>query len=128
MPTCRPASCRPVFSPSTSPRHSALPLFDPDNKNAAVGANAFPSRGNGLIGQDAAKPDVVVAANGGSDLIYLPNKDRAIAARVVDFLLAQDYVSGLFVDDSLGRYPGTLPLSGDQPEGPRCHADARPSW
>jgi hypothetical protein len=89
----------------------ALALFDPDNKNAAVAANAFPSRGNGLIGQDAAKPDVVVAANGGSDLIYLPNKDRAITARVVKFLLEQDYVSGLFVDDSLGRYPGTLPLT-----------------
>jgi hypothetical protein len=26
-------------------------------------------------------------------------------------LLAQDYVSGLFVDDSLGRFAGTLPLS-----------------
>jgi hypothetical protein len=25
--------------------------------------------------------------------------------------LAQDYVSGLFVDDSLGRFPSTLPLS-----------------
>ena len=89
----------------------ALPLFDPDNKNAAVAANAFPSRGNGLIGPDAAKPDVVVAANGGSDLIYLPKQDRAMAERVVSFLLQQDYVSGLFVDDSLGRYPGTLPLS-----------------
>ena len=26
-------------------------------------------------------------------------------------LLAQDYVSGLFVDDELGTFPGTLPLS-----------------
>ena len=26
-------------------------------------------------------------------------------------LLAQDYVSGLFVDDDLGHFPGTLPLS-----------------
>jgi hypothetical protein len=30
---------------------------------------------------------------------------------VVGALLAQDYVSGLFVDDALGRFPGTLPLS-----------------
>ena len=53
----------------------------------------------------------MVAANGGSDLLYLPNHDKALARRVVAALLAQDYVSGLFVDDALGRIAGTLPLS-----------------
>ena len=86
-------------------------LFDPDNKNAAVEDGAHPKRGNGLIGTSADKPDVVVAANGGSDLIYLPTKDKALAARVIEALLKQDYVSGLFVDDDLGSFPGTLPLS-----------------
>ena len=88
-----------------------LPLFDPDTKNAAVAENSHSVRGDGLIGADPAKPDVVVAANGGSDLVYLPTGDRALAARVIDALLAQDYVSGLFVDDSLGTFPGALPLS-----------------
>jgi arylsulfatase A-like enzyme len=88
-----------------------LPLHDPDAKNAPIAVNSHPSRSNGLIGPDPVKPDVVVAANGGSDLVYLPKKDRKLAARVVSALLAQDYVSGLFVDDSLGRFPGTLPLS-----------------
>ncbi len=88
-----------------------LPLFDPDAKNAAVAENSHPGRGDGLIGPDPAKPDVVVAANGGSDLVYVPSGDRALASRVIDALLAQDYVSGLFVDDSLGTFPGTLPLS-----------------
>jgi len=88
-----------------------LPLFDPDDKSARVADNAYPKNGNGLVGQDPAKPDVVVAANGGSDLVYVPNKDRALAARVVAALLEQDYVSGLFVDDDLGPIPGTLPLS-----------------
>lgn len=88
-----------------------LPLHDPDSKNAAVAENTHPRLGNGLIGPDPAKPDVVVAANGGSDLVYLPNKDRAMAARVTAALLAQDYVSGIFVDDDLGPIPGTLPLS-----------------
>jgi len=64
-----------------------------------------------VIGPDPNKPEIVVAANGGSDLVYLPKKDRALAVRVVAALLAQDYVSGLFVDDSLGRIPGTLPLT-----------------
>jgi len=88
-----------------------LPLFDPDNKNTQVAAGTHSKGGNGLIGEDPAKPTVVVAANGGSDLVYLPTQDKALAARVVEALLAQDYVSGLFVDDSLGRFPGTLPLS-----------------
>jgi Type I phosphodiesterase / nucleotide pyrophosphatase len=89
-----------------------LSLYDPDSQNALVGENAHPRlRGNGLIGNDPAKPAVIVAANGGSDLIYLPNKDRATARRVIDILLAQDYVSGIFVDDDLGRFPATLPLS-----------------
>jgi hypothetical protein len=88
-----------------------LPLFDPDNKNARLADNTTPREGNGLIGQDPTKPDVVVAANGGSDLIYLPNKDRKLAARLIDALFAQDYTSGAFVDDDLGPFPGTLPLS-----------------
>src|SRR5262249_34437503 len=88
-----------------------LPLYDPNNKNAQVVDGAHPRAGHGLIGRDAAAPDVVVAANGGSDLIYLPNRDGALARRVVAALLAQDYVSGLFVDDDLGPIPGTLPMS-----------------
>ncbi len=88
-----------------------LPLHDPDDKNAAVAAGTHPKRGNGLIGADAANPAVVVAANGGSDLVYVPGKDRALTAKVIEALLAQDYVSGLFVDDDLGSFPGTLPMS-----------------
>jgi arylsulfatase A-like enzyme len=88
-----------------------LPLFDPNDKNAAVADNAHPQAGNGLLGKDPAKPDLVVATNGGSDLIYLPNRDKKLAARTVAALLDQDYVSGLFVDDKLGHFPGTLPMS-----------------
>ena len=79
-----------------------LGLFDPGAENAPVAYNAHPVRGDGLIGADPSKPDVVVAANGGSDLVYLPNDDRALAAKVVEALLAQDYISGLFVNEALG--------------------------
>jgi predicted AlkP superfamily pyrophosphatase or phosphodiesterase len=88
-----------------------LPLFDPNDKNARVADNAHPKAGNGLIGKDPEKPDVVIATNGGSDLIYIPGKDRKLADRVVKALLEQDYVSGLFVDDEFGRVAGTLPMS-----------------
>ncbi len=88
-----------------------LPLFDPNNKNARVADNAHPKAGNGLLGPDPSKPELVVATNGGSDLIYLPNQERKLARRTINALLEQDYVSGLFVDDNLGRFPGTLPMS-----------------
>jgi hypothetical protein len=88
-----------------------LPLFHPNTNNSPVADDAYPKSGNGLLGPDPAKPEIVVAANGGSDLVYLPTGDKALAARVVDVLLAQDYVSGLFVDERLGPIAGTLPLS-----------------
>jgi arylsulfatase A-like enzyme len=88
-----------------------LPLFDPNDKNARVADNAHPKAGNGLLGKDPTKPDLVVATNGGSDLIYLPNKDRKLAERTIKALLDQDYVSGLFVDDAVGKFAGTLPMS-----------------
>jgi hypothetical protein len=86
-------------------------LFDPNDKNAAVAPGAHPKAGNGVLGKDPAKPDLVVATNGGSDLIYLPNGDKKLAARTISALLEQDYVSGLFVDDALGKFGGTLPMS-----------------
>src|SRR5262249_49009467 len=88
-----------------------MPLLDPDAKYQEVAAGSHPSRGNGLIGGDKDHPHVVVAANGGSDLVYLPTGDQALARKVVDILAAQDYVSGLFVSDDLGPIPGTLPIS-----------------
>jgi hypothetical protein len=88
-----------------------MPLFDPNDKNARISEGAHPKAGNGLLGADPANPDLVVATNGGSDLIYLPKADKKLARRAIAALLEQDYVSGIFVDDSLGQLAGTLPLS-----------------
>jgi predicted AlkP superfamily pyrophosphatase or phosphodiesterase len=87
-----------------------MTLLDPDDDYKTIAAGQHTRLGNGLIGGDRKNPKVVVAANGGSDLVYLPDGDKAVAKRVVDFLLTQDYVSGLFVDPKLGKYPGTLTL------------------
>jgi arylsulfatase A-like enzyme len=88
-----------------------LPLFDPDAalRPVTCASGETPSSGNGLIGADPAKPNVVVAANGGSDLIYV--EDKSVLGDVVKILLAEDYVSGIFVKDSLGEFAGTLPMS-----------------
>jgi hypothetical protein len=88
-----------------------MPLFDPNDKFAAVADNTYPKAGNAYIGKDKDKPELIIATNGGSDLIYLPTKDKALAAKTVKALLKQDYISGIFVDDSLGSFPGALPLS-----------------
>ena len=58
-----------------------LPLFDPNDKNARRRRQCASKAGNGVLGKDPAKPDLVIATNGGSDLIYLPNKDKKLAAR-----------------------------------------------
>ncbi len=97
-----------------------LPLRPPGDTGAPLdftNGTALPG-GSGMLGSDPRHPDVVVAANGGSDLIYLPamnEKDPApakeMAADIVKFLATQDYVSGIFVNDRLGKIAGTLAMS-----------------
>ena len=89
-----------------------LPLFEVSGSKEVDYRNGQrPAFGNGLIGQSAAAPDVIVAANGGSDEIWLPGENSTDLVRVIARVLSeQDYVSGIFVNDSFGEVPGTLPL------------------
>jgi predicted AlkP superfamily pyrophosphatase or phosphodiesterase len=75
-----------------------------------------PRHGNGFLGNNVSKPDgsdalAIVAANGGTDLIYVPDKNAETVQRLVKLLLSYDYVSSIFVDDQYGKIPATLPLS-----------------
>ena len=111
----------------------ALPLFDPDTIITTGSARAYspvdatipqatttvlqhPVSGDGLIGGTGAilnstDAQIVVAANGGSDLIYVPSHDAQIVRRIVAFLARQSYVGGIFVDDAYSSdIPGSLPL------------------
>jgi len=54
---------------------------------------------------------VIVAANGGSDYLYVPDYDASTVAQVVRFLQSRMEVGAVFVDESYGALPGTLPLS-----------------
>ena len=66
-----------------------------------------------LDGMDA---QLIVASNGGSDLIYAPGKDAALVRRTVEVLGQMDYVGGIFADESscggetMKDCPGALPL------------------
>jgi hypothetical protein len=88
-----------------------LPLLDPDQNYALVANGHYPKFANGVIGEDKNHPKLVVAVNGGSDLVYITDGNQERAGRIVQFLLGQDYISGFFVDDRLGAFRGTLPLS-----------------
>jgi Type I phosphodiesterase / nucleotide pyrophosphatase len=72
-----------------------LSLFDPDNNNVRRADEHATPRGNGLIGPDPTKPDVVVAANGGSDLVSFSRADT------MNFMAASgpDFKRG-FVDEA----------------------------
>jgi arylsulfatase A-like enzyme len=77
-----------------------------------AGALSLPRINNTSLGADAAKPEVIVAGNGGADLIYLPQKNaRKLAGSIVKFLTTQDYVAAIFVNDRLGKFPGALSMS-----------------
>jgi predicted AlkP superfamily pyrophosphatase or phosphodiesterase len=103
-------------------------LFDPDRhgldgtqtvyREVKLGPDVFerPSGGNGLLGEDVRKADgsdatAIVAANGGSDLIYVPDRKPDTVRKIVGLLTKFDYVGAIFVDDQYGPIPGALPLS-----------------
>ena len=102
-------------------------LFDPD-RHSSEGRAPYkklrlefdswehPAAGNGLLGDQVLKLDgsdakAIVAANGGSDLIYVPDGSIDTVQQIVTQLLSYDYVGGIFVDAKFGDIPGTLPLS-----------------
>jgi len=92
-----------------------LKLWDPDQRNAQITTGTHAKFANGILGNDPQHPLVVVAGNGGSDLIYLPPtaneaQMHQLAGEIVNVLFAEDYTSGLFIDERLGKFPGTLSL------------------
>lgn len=101
---------------------SAYKIVVTDSETVAEGQEERPSTGDGLIGGDGFIADqtdakVIVAANGGSDLIYLPDHDSSRLKQIVNFLVTHDYVSSLFVHSRYGEVPGTLTLADVNLEG-----------
>jgi hypothetical protein len=111
-----------------------MPLFDPDTQiKDIIGQRLYarvdptvpqqsttirqrPNSGNGVIGGsgrilDVTDAKVIVAANGGSDLIYVPDHNKQRVQQIVAFLGKQDYVGTILVENSYGKIPGALPFS-----------------
>jgi len=73
-----------------------------------------PSGGSALLGDtvraiDGSDARVIVAANGGSDLLYVPSGDPELVHNLVDILTQLDYISGIFVDDHYCATPAACP-------------------
>jgi hypothetical protein len=110
----------PGFVAADVAAHLKLPLYDPDQPADAgthpriLGAD-HPKMGDGLIGgtgaAGAGDARVIVAANGGSDLLYVPRHEAKLIADIAAFLLGRDYVDAVFVDAPRGAVPGALPLA-----------------
>jgi hypothetical protein len=89
-----------------------LKLFDGAGFEIKAAEGEYPRRGGAVIGTDFAHPEIVVAANGGTDLLYFNGPDpKATAARVAEFLSTQDYTGAMFARDDLGAVKGALPSS-----------------
>ncbi|HSM85745.1 MAG TPA: alkaline phosphatase family protein, partial [Candidatus Limnocylindrales bacterium] len=113
-------------APVSSPGNGKGGFYHPVHVAKDSRRAQHPVYGNSLIGgtgrvpgeNDKTDAEVIVAANGGSDLIYLPQDgparteiNKKLARTICDFLLQQDYVDGIFLRDDLGDLPGTLPMS-----------------
>jgi arylsulfatase A-like enzyme len=110
--TVPPGYLPPGFLATDLSKALGLKLWDATGLEVDLALHNADASGNYMLGADAKQPDVVIAANGGSDLIYLPGPNaKALASRIVASLMGEDYTGAFFVDDGLGPVPGALPLS-----------------
>jgi hypothetical protein len=108
-----------------------LRVFDPAIR-ATTGSSAYAelaiggeksqhsTGGSALLGDTVKRVDgsdarLIIVANGGSDLLYVPSKSTEIVRQTVGILTQLDYVGGIFVDDAFcpaaSDCPGALPMS-----------------
>lgn len=94
-------------------------VFDPDNDNKEVSfvADSRPKHGSALIGPSPDAPAAIVAGNGGTDFIYVPDgANKADTAKViVARLTEQPWIGSIFVSDALmsahtNEFPGVLSM------------------
>ncbi len=115
----------PVLSGITADGRRIYPVLTDEGGadcGCAWAGKPYTSRGHRVPRGDPPRHGLVVAANGGSDYIYVPDHDAGTVARVVRFLQSREEVGAIFVAGRYGALPGTLPLAAIRAEDPdgRC--------
>ena len=99
---------------------NADPLYavqtDNSTGTACGKANAQYTTGSFLVPDPVPETAVVIAANGGSDYLYIPSHDPALVAKVVTALQERKQYGAIFVR-SIYSIPGTLSLKDINVEG-----------
>src|SRR6185437_8118966 len=80
------------------------------------GTAQHPSTGSALLGDavkriDGSDATLIVAANGGSDMIYVPSGNRALVRQTIEAVAQLDYVAAIFVDDKFCSAPADCPAA-----------------
>ena len=101
-----------------------LPIWQSNGLPVEV-SDGFHPKSNAVLGADPKHPEMVITANGGTDLIYLTGADpKAMARRIVPPADRR----GLYRRGVRQRRPGADPRDAadepDQPDGRRAHAPA----
>ena len=82
------------------------------------GANFTYTTGAFLVPSTVPSDAVIIAANGGSDYLYIPSHQATIVTSVVTALQERKQYGAIFVRSTFGAIPGTLSLKDIKVEGP----------
>ncbi|MEP7209889.1 MAG: alkaline phosphatase family protein [Alphaproteobacteria bacterium] len=91
-----------------------MKLWQTNGLAVAMDDGIPPKSGSAMLGPDIEHPHVIIASNGGAELIYLtdPSDAKTLAPKIVETLTQQDYVGGIFIDeDTYGKQPGALGMA-----------------
>ena len=104
-------------------KESGDPLYpeqtdDATGSTCAKGAGAKYNTGSFVVPSALPTDAIVIAANGGSDYLYVPSHDTALVTSTVTALQQRKQYGPIFVRSAYGTVPGTLSLKDINIEGP----------
>src|SRR5262249_21399587 len=85
-------------------------LVDEDGKLCGTPGQEYTS-GPFKVPANLPPKSTVIAVNGGSGYLYVPDHDAETVTKVVAFLQTRGEIGPIFVDSRYGDLPGTMPLS-----------------
>jgi arylsulfatase A-like enzyme len=71
----------------------------------------YTTKGNTVPAGPLPAGAVVIATNGGSDYLYVPDHDATVVGKLVTFLQSREEVGAIFVNSRYGAIAGTFPMT-----------------